>query len=73
MLTGYEQVRSIVADIAGDHAAAARVELVLPETGVCSAAPAALSSSCSAAASAAPGECGAPVAAAKPAKGGCCG
>ncbi len=36
MLTGYEQVRSIVADIAGDHEAAARVELVLPETGVCS-------------------------------------
>jgi glycine/D-amino acid oxidase-like deaminating enzyme len=36
MLTGYEQVRSIVADIAGDKEAAARVELVLPETGVCS-------------------------------------
>jgi len=33
--TGYEQVRSIVADIAGDRAAAERVELVLPETGVC--------------------------------------
>ncbi len=36
MITGYEQVRSIVAEIAGDHVAAARVELVLPETGVCS-------------------------------------
>ncbi len=36
MLTGYEQVRSIVADIAGDREAADRVELVLPETGVCS-------------------------------------
>jgi thioredoxin reductase len=36
MLTGYEQVRSIAADIAGDRAAAERVELVLPETGVCS-------------------------------------
>ena len=36
MLTGYEQVRSITADIAGDRAAAERVELVLPETGVCS-------------------------------------
>ncbi|MDA9507737.1 FAD-dependent oxidoreductase [Bradyrhizobium sp. CCBAU 11386] len=35
MMTGYEQVRSIVADIAGDKRAAARVELVLPETGVC--------------------------------------
>jgi thioredoxin reductase len=36
MLTGYEQVRSIVAEIAGDIEAARRVELVLPETGVCS-------------------------------------
>jgi thioredoxin reductase len=36
MLTGYEQVRSIAAEIAGDREAAARVELVLPETGVCS-------------------------------------
>lgn len=34
-LTGFEQVRSIVAAIAGDHDAAARVELVLPESGVC--------------------------------------
>lgn len=34
-LTGFEQVRSIVAALAGDHEAAARVELVLPETGVC--------------------------------------
>jgi hypothetical protein len=36
MVTGYEQVRSIVADIAGDKEAAERVELDLPETGVCS-------------------------------------
>jgi flavin-dependent dehydrogenase len=35
MLTGYEQVRSISAAIAGDRAAADRVELVLPETDVC--------------------------------------
>ncbi len=35
MLTGYEQVRSIVAALAGDVAAARSVELVLPETGVC--------------------------------------
>lgn len=34
-LTGYEQVRSVVAAIAGDHESAGRVELVLPETGVC--------------------------------------
>ena len=34
-LTGYEQVRSVVAHLAGDHEAAARNELVLPDTGVC--------------------------------------
>lgn len=34
-LTGYEQVRSVVAALAGDHEAAARVELALPDTGVC--------------------------------------
>lgn len=37
MATGYEQVRSVVAALAGDHAAAEDVRLVLPETGVCSA------------------------------------
>ena len=36
MLTGYEQVRSISAAIAGDWEAANDVRLVLPETGVCS-------------------------------------
>jgi thioredoxin reductase len=36
LATGYEQVRSVVAMLAGDVAAAARVELELPETGVCS-------------------------------------
>lgn len=34
-LTGYEQVRSVVAELVGDHEAARRVELVLPDTGVC--------------------------------------
>ncbi|GAA2763829.1 NAD(P)-binding domain-containing protein [Streptomyces paradoxus] len=34
-MTGYEQVRSITAAIAGDREAAERVELTLPETGVC--------------------------------------
>ncbi|GAB3147573.1 NAD(P)-binding domain-containing protein [Microbacterium neimengense] len=34
-LTGYEQVRSVVAELAGDHEAARRVDLVLPDTGVC--------------------------------------
>jgi len=36
MATGYEQVRSIAASLAGDRAAADLVELELPETGVCS-------------------------------------
>ncbi|MCX5036158.1 MULTISPECIES: NAD(P)-binding domain-containing protein [Streptomyces] len=34
-MTGYEQVRSVAAAIAGDLDAADRVELTLPETGVC--------------------------------------
>ena len=34
-MTGFEQVRSVVAALDGDLAAADRVELVLPETGVC--------------------------------------
>lgn len=36
MATGFEQVRSVVAAIAGDLEAADRVELELPQTGVCS-------------------------------------
>ena len=39
LLTGYEQARSVVALIDGDEEAAYNVELVLPETGVCSPAP----------------------------------
>ena len=34
-LTGYEQTRSVVAEIAGDYESADRVELVLPDSGVC--------------------------------------
>ncbi|MCX5107137.1 NAD(P)-binding domain-containing protein [Streptomyces sp. NBC_00378] len=34
-MTGYEQVRSVTAAIAGDTESAGRVELTLPETGVC--------------------------------------
>jgi hypothetical protein len=60
MMTGYEQVRSIAAAIAGDHEAAAKVELVLPETGVCSG-PGPLAAS----------SCGVPVPAASVS--GCCG
>jgi len=36
MATGYEQVRSVAAHLAGDEAAANDVRLALPETGVCS-------------------------------------
>lgn len=36
MATGYEQVRSVAAYLSGDTAAAEKVELDLPETGVCS-------------------------------------
>ncbi|MFZ5495818.1 MAG: FAD-dependent oxidoreductase [Verrucomicrobiota bacterium] len=35
LATGYEQVRSVVAELVSDHEGAARVELDLPETGVC--------------------------------------
>ncbi|TIM06348.1 NAD(P)-binding domain-containing protein [Mesorhizobium sp.] len=35
LLTGYEQVRSVAAALAGDMAAADAVQLVLPKTGVC--------------------------------------
>jgi thioredoxin reductase len=34
--TGYEQVRSVVSALVGDEEGARRVELTLPETGVCS-------------------------------------
>lgn len=60
LLTGYEQVRSVVAALAGDWEAASRVELKLPETGVCithfedEAAAGAESSCCGVAAVAAP-------------------
>lgn len=60
MATGYEQARSVVAEIAGDKDAARQVHLVLPETGVCSAPVAATASSC----------CGAPAPAVETS---CCG
>jgi hypothetical protein len=60
-------VRSIVAEIAGDHEAAAKVELVLPETGVCSGpGPAATTA-------AAASGCCAPAKPSVDAKKGCCG
>nr|BFF09298.1 hypothetical protein GCM10025699_06010 [Microbacterium flavescens] len=36
LATGYEQVRSVTAWLAGDTTSASKVELVLPATGVCS-------------------------------------
>ncbi len=36
LATGYEQVRSVTAALAGDTEAASRLQLELPETGVCS-------------------------------------
>ncbi|GAA4287969.1 FAD-dependent oxidoreductase [Georgenia daeguensis] len=38
LATGYEQVRSVAAHLAGDERAAGELELSLPETGVCSSA-----------------------------------
>lgn len=63
MATGFEQVRSVVAAIAGDLEAADRVELDLPETGVCSlggaAAEGAAEAACCGAPAAAPAACAA--------------
>jgi thioredoxin reductase len=39
LLTGYEQVRSVAAAIAGDWESAREVQLELPQTGVCSSTP----------------------------------
>ncbi|MER5550289.1 FAD-dependent oxidoreductase [Streptomyces sp. NPDC002793] len=55
-MTGYEQVRSVTAALAGDTEAADRVELTLPETGVCGGA----------------GLFDDPAAASRPDEGGCC-
>jgi Pyridine nucleotide-disulphide oxidoreductase len=60
MATGYEQVRSIVAALAGDWDAAREVHLDLPETGVCSS-------------SAALGEVEGGSCCGTPTSGGCCG
>ncbi|GAA3288770.1 FAD-dependent oxidoreductase [Arthrobacter citreus] len=68
MATGHEQVRSIAAALAGDQEAADDVQLVLPETGVCSTD---LGGSCDTDAAVGPGEssCCAPVPVAAPAAG----
>jgi thioredoxin reductase len=75
MATGYEQVRSIAAYLAGDMQAANDVRLVLPETGVCSVTPATDSESgcCGGPAPAASGACCADDLAAKAAGAAGCG
>jgi thioredoxin reductase len=81
MATGYEQARSVVAYLVGDFAAAERVELVLPETGVCSGAPDDEGASCCGTEAAPPvtvarGDIALELVAAQPAAasaGGCCG
>jgi cation diffusion facilitator CzcD-associated flavoprotein CzcO len=57
-MTGYEQVRSVVAALDGDLEAAGRVELVLPATGVCNGAGAFDDATAVAAAPAGGGCCG---------------
>jgi len=71
LATGHEQVRSIAAALAGDAEAAARVELALPETGVCVTRPIGATST----ATAAPAACCGPAKAAaapKATAGACC-
>ena len=65
MLTGYEQVRSVVASLTGDLRAARRVQLVLPQTGVCSG-PGGSASSCCSATDATAANCCPPAAATTP-------
>jgi hypothetical protein len=50
--TGYEQVRSVVAALAGDWESARQIDFVLPETGVCNGPAAPVESAAGAAASA---------------------
>ena len=72
LATGYEQARSVVAMLSGDTAAAERVELELPETGVCSTDLVTGASSCCGTA-ATPAPLKIAVAAAPAAAAGCCG
>jgi len=68
LLTGYEQVRSVVCALTGDLEGARQVRLVLPETGVCSTDPGG-SSCCDVdeAPAPVPGSCGVAAACATPA------
>jgi thioredoxin reductase len=80
LATGHEQVRSIVAALVGDEVAASRVELALPETGVCVTRPVRSKALGDAAAPAASACCGPSASAPEPvrapapaASAGCCG
>ncbi|GAA3877895.1 NAD(P)-binding domain-containing protein [Leifsonia kafniensis] len=70
LLTGYEQVRSIADELAGNKEAARIVQLVLPETGVCSTALPTSDGTLPVAAAREGDSCGTPAAAA--ATGSCC-
>lgn len=75
LATGYEQVRSIVAALAGDLAAAHDVQLDLPQTGVCSSQPVAQgAAACCAPVEAAPAStaCCTPLRESVPAPTACC-
>ncbi len=74
LATGYEQARSVVAHLAGDDEAARRVELRLPETGVCSGpAPAATVEKPEATVPTTSGCCGPAIKTAPVTTSGCCG
>lgn len=81
LLTGYEQVRSVVAAIDGDWDTARRVDLVLPETGVCitqfaeeeSLPSCAGGAAVGAGAGPSRGNCGMPAHGVQPVASGCCG
>lgn len=73
LATGYEQVRSVAAMLAGDVEAALDVRLDLPETGVCSAPAADSASACCGPQSAAASACCDPLELAEAKAAGCCG
>lgn len=73
LATGHEQVRSIAAALTGDLEAAGRVELELPETGVCNVRPSTLAPVDLQASASCCGPATATVAVPEPAVSGCCG
>ena len=73
MKTGYEQVRSIADELVGNHDAARRIELNLPQTGVCNSRPQTSASTSADAPSEAAGCCGTGPAIEETVGGACCG